>query len=107
MLKSLTNRCLFAVVFALITSAVGCTVQERKVELQGSTPALPTPQAPERRPTIAASQVEEGAEGWKVTAADFVVRVSDIRRGRALTAGRTEPLVDSAAKGRKKGRAEG
>ncbi len=72
MLKSLTNRCLFVAVFALITSAFGCTVQERKVELQGSTPTLPTPQAPERRPTIAASQVEEGAEGWKVTAADAV-----------------------------------
>lgn len=72
MLKSLTNRCLFAVVLALITSAFGCTVQERKVELQGSTPAPPTPQAPERQPTIAASQVEEGAEGWKVTAAEAV-----------------------------------
>jgi hypothetical protein len=37
----------------------------------------------------------------------FVVRVSDIRRGRALTSGRTEPLVERARKGRKKGRAEG
>ncbi|HEX6185343.1 MAG TPA: L,D-transpeptidase [Pyrinomonadaceae bacterium] len=33
----------------------------------------------------------------------FVVRVSDIRRGRALTAGRTEPLVERDASGRKKG----
>ena len=37
----------------------------------------------------------------------FVVRVSDIRRGRALTAGRAEPLVESARKGRKKGRGKG
>src|SRR5919112_1687039 len=58
MLKSLTNRCLFVVVFALITSTFGCLVQERKVELQGSTPTLATPQAPERQPTIAASRVE-------------------------------------------------
>ncbi len=72
MLKSLTNRCLFVVVFALITSTFGCIVQERKVELQGSTPTLPTPQAPERQPTLAASEVEAGAEGWKVTAAETV-----------------------------------
>lgn len=72
MLKSLTNRCHFVAAIALLALASGCVVQERKVELQGSTPTLPTPQAPERRPTIAASQVEEGAEGWKVTAADAV-----------------------------------
>ena len=72
MLKSLTNRCHFVVAIALLALASGCVVQERKVELQGSTPTLPTPQAPERQPTIAASQVEEGAEGWKVTTADAV-----------------------------------
>jgi lipoprotein-anchoring transpeptidase ErfK/SrfK len=72
MLKSLTNRCHFVVVLTLITLAFGCTVQERKVELQGSTPTLPTPRAPEQQPTITASQVEEGAGGWKVTTADAV-----------------------------------
>ena len=33
-----------------------------------------------------------------------VVRVSDIRRGRALTSGRTAPLVEPAADGQKKGK---
>ena len=37
----------------------------------------------------------------------FVVRVSDIRRGRALTAGRTQPLVESAAEGKGKARGRG
>ena len=34
----------------------------------------------------------------------FVVRLTDIRRGRALAAGRTEPLTESGAKGKKGGR---
>ena len=70
MRKSLTNRCHFIIVLALIVWACGCTVSERKVELQGSTPALPTPKPTEQQPTIAASQVEEGADGWKVTDGD-------------------------------------
>jgi hypothetical protein len=34
----------------------------------------------------------------------FVVRLTDVRRGRALAAGRTEPLTESDAKGKKGGR---
>jgi L,D-transpeptidase catalytic domain len=70
--KSFTNRCLFVAAIALLVWACGCTVTERKVELQGSTPAPPTPEDRERRPTIAASPVEEGAGGWKVTGGDTV-----------------------------------
>ena len=60
MRKSLTNRCHFLAVFALLIWAGGCVVQERKVELQGSTPAPPTPAAADVKPTIAAAPVGEG-----------------------------------------------
>src|SRR5919107_6439265 len=70
MRKSLTNRCYFLAVFALLVFVGGCVVNKRKVELQGSTPAPPTPQASEVKPTIAASPVEDGEGGWKVAAGD-------------------------------------
>jgi hypothetical protein len=72
MRKSLTNQCHFVLVFALLVWGGGCAVRERKVELQGSTPATPTPQAQQQQPTIAASPVEEGADGWQVSKADAV-----------------------------------
>ncbi|HEU4595314.1 MAG TPA: L,D-transpeptidase [Pyrinomonadaceae bacterium] len=72
MRKSLTNQSHFIVVLILLVWAGGCAVRERKVELQGSTPAPPTPNAEGRQPTIAASPVEEGADGWLVSNADAV-----------------------------------
>jgi hypothetical protein len=73
MRKSLTNRCHFLAVFALLVCAGGCTVTERKVELQGSTPAPPTPKASDVKPTIAASPVVEGEGGWLVAGADSLM----------------------------------
>jgi hypothetical protein len=70
MRKSLTKRCHFIVGFALLFCVGGCTVSKHKVELQGSTPAPPTPAASEVKPTIAASPVEEGEGGWKVVSGD-------------------------------------
>jgi hypothetical protein len=68
--KSLPNRSLLLALCALLVGVGGCTVSKRKVELQGSTPAPPTPAASDVKPTIAASPVEEGEGGWKVTAGD-------------------------------------
>jgi lipoprotein-anchoring transpeptidase ErfK/SrfK len=72
MRKSLTVKCHLIAVLALLVWAGGCTVGERKVELQGSTPAPPTPPASWQQPTIAASPVEEGAGGWQVASSDAV-----------------------------------
>lgn len=72
MRKSLTIHCQFIAALALLLCVGGCTVSKRKVELQGSTPAPPTPQASEAKPTLAASPVEDGEEGWKVASGDTV-----------------------------------
>ncbi len=51
-----------------------CVAPERRVELQGSTPTLPTPTpASAQQPTIAASPVDDAAAGdWKVASNDAV-----------------------------------
>lgn len=55
MRKNLTVKCHLILVLALtLGTAAACVVQERKVELQGSTPATPTPPASSQQPTIAA-----------------------------------------------------
>jgi hypothetical protein len=72
MRKSSTNRCQLLAVFALLVWAGGCAVQERKVELQGSTPAPPTPEASDVKPTITAAPVEGGEGGWQVASGDSV-----------------------------------
>jgi hypothetical protein len=72
MRKSLTNQCYFIVVFALLIGAGGCAVSERKVELQGSTPTLPTPEVHKEQPTITASPVEQGSDGWQISGTDEV-----------------------------------
>ncbi|HEX7316951.1 MAG TPA: L,D-transpeptidase [Pyrinomonadaceae bacterium] len=72
MRKSLKNRCYFLVVLTLLVWAGGCVVKERKVELQGSTPAPPTPAASDVKPTIAASPVGEGEGGWQIASGDSV-----------------------------------
>jgi hypothetical protein len=72
MRKSLTIRCQFFAALALLVCVGGCVVEKRKVELQGSTPAPPTPEAPEAKPTLAAAPVEDGEGGWKVLTGDKV-----------------------------------
>jgi hypothetical protein len=72
MLKSLTIRCQFFAALALTVCVGGCVVEKRKVELQGSTPAPPTPETSEAKPTLAVSPVEEGEGGWKVVSGNTV-----------------------------------
>ncbi len=50
-----------------------CVAPERRVELQGSTPTLPTPApASAQPPTIAASPVDDATGDWKVASNDAV-----------------------------------
>lgn len=50
-----------------------CVAPERRVELQGGTPTLPTPMpASAQQPTIAASPVDDAAGDWKVASNDAV-----------------------------------
>jgi lipoprotein-anchoring transpeptidase ErfK/SrfK len=72
MRKNLTIRCQFIAALALLAFVGGCVVEKRKVELQGSTPAPPTPEVSRAKPTLAASPVEDGEGGWKVMSGDTV-----------------------------------
>lgn len=72
MLKSSTKFLITAALAVSLTLMGACVAPERKVELQGSTPTLPTPRRAEQQPSIVASPVEETADGWKVANADAV-----------------------------------
>lgn len=115
MRKSLTNRCYFLVLFTLLFGTGGCVMKERKVELQGSTPAPPTPAARDVKPTIAAAPVEEGEGGWQVASGDSVTLtvtapgakevallyrpvVTDEQDGYVQLKKLTEPAQDSSGK---------
>ncbi len=70
--SNLSNRYALVILALLISLAGACTApQQRKVELQGSTPTLPTPPDTEQ-PAIVASPTEEGADGWQVATSDAV-----------------------------------
>lgn len=74
MLRSFPRNYCLIVVLALLGPVAGAcgARQERRIELQGSTPTLPTPMREERQPIIAASPIEEGLNNWQIASADAV-----------------------------------
>lgn len=67
--SNLSNRFALGVLALLIAVASACTApQERKVELQGSTPTARDTE----QPAIVASPTEEGADGWRIASSDAV-----------------------------------
>lgn len=74
MLRSFPKAYRLLVVVGLLGLTAGaCGLrQDRRVELQGSTPTLPKPVREKQQPMIGASPVEEGLNNWHIAGADAV-----------------------------------